>query len=507
MKSRFPILFLSILLLVVACQPAGPQGTLTIALSAEAESLDPFFTYQAAGYSYAANIFDNLVERNFAGEFVPGLATEWTIVDDTTVQFKLRQGVTFHPSSQFPNGEPFTAESVIFTVERMQDETVNSGARNNFLSIDFVEVVDDFTVLFHLNRPDGTLFENLSAGNLPMLPPVYFEEVEAEGFALHPVGTGPFKFVSWSRDEALTLEANENYWTGSYKGLPLVKTLIFRPITEATTRFSELQTGGAQIIQDLLPDQVAQAESAGLVVVPRETGQYAYVFLTTDVEGPLADSRVVQALNLGVNVEGIISTVLGGFGSRIASPIGPVSFGHNPEVDPYPYDLEQAQALLADAGFADGFDMTMDICTCDPLDPIQAVVGELANLGINVTLNPLELAQFNDNWIARTQNPMWFARWGGSPDPASIVFFAACDGFISRYCNEEATALIHQAESTVDQEARAQIYRDLSQILHDDPLGLYLWTSTSLYGVSSKVQGFTPHVNLFIVASGVSVSQ
>ncbi|MBI2845163.1 MAG: ABC transporter substrate-binding protein [Chloroflexi bacterium] len=503
MNSRYPILFLgALVLIVVACSPtpAGPQGTLTIALSAEAESLDPFFTYQAAGYSYAANIFDNLVERNFNGEFVPGLATEWTVVDDTTVQFKLRQGVTFH------NGEAFTAESVKFTVQRMLDEEVNSGARNNFLSIDFVEVVDDFTVLFHLNRPDGALFENLAAGNLPMLPPVYFEEVEAEGFALNPVGTGPFKFVSWTRDEALTLEANENYWSGSYKGMPLVQTLIFRPITEATTRFSELQTGGAQIMQDLLPDQTAQAESAGLRVVPRETGQYAYVFLTADVEGPLADPQVRQALNYGVNVEGIISTVLGGFGSRIASPIGPVSFGHNPDVAPYTYDLEMARSLLAEAGFADGFDITMDICTCDPLDPIQAVAGELANLGINVTLNPLELAQFNDNWIARTQSPMWFARWGGSPDPASIVFFAACDGFISRFCNEEATALIHQAESTVDQNARAQVYRDLSQILHDDPLGIYLWTATSLYGVRAEVQGFTPHVNLIIVASNVSVS-
>lgn len=480
--------------------PAGPQGTLTVALSAEAESMDPFFVYQQAGRSVMEALFDTLVGRDFDGATVPGLATDWEIVDDTTLEFHLREGVTFH------NGEPFTADAVKFTIERILDEEVNSALRSNYLSIESVEVVDDYTVRLSLAQPDGTIFDRLA--ELYILAPEYTQASGGEFIATNPVGTGPFSFVEWVPDDHVTLAANPDYYEGGWKGQPQVAEVVFRPITEASTRVSELIAGGVDIVQDLPPDQIEGVTQSGLEVSSSTTPNQTYVFVTADdPESPFSNQLVRQAINHAVDVETIVDSLFAGFGERIASPIGPASLGYSPDVEPYAYDPAQAQALLDEAGFGDGLSVTMDVTTADPLDPALAVAGQLSDVGIEVEIRELELAQFNDNWVSKAQSPMWRARWGSSPDPHSIELFSSCAGFITRYCNEEATELINAAKSTLDQQERAEIYSQLSQILHDDPVGIYLWTTTQHVGLSSEVQDFDPHVSLSIIVSGVSLDR
>jgi peptide/nickel transport system substrate-binding protein len=481
--------------------PAPPfAGTLTVGLSADAESMDPFYVNQAAGWSVVQAVFDHLIDRSFEGDLVPGLALSWTAVGTSTLEFELRQGVTFH------NGEPFDAQSVKFTVERMlADEQAPN--RSKFTAIDAVEIVDDYTVRLHLNRPDGTLFDSLTS-RLAMLPPVYFEEVGAEGFTAAPVGSGPFKFVEWRPDDHITLAANASYWDGSYKGQPQVEKVVFRPIPEAATRLAELQTGGIDIMQDLSTDQIAAVESADMTVVPYEAFQLAYIFFIAD-DGtvPTHDVRVRQALNYAVDVDAIIENLLGGYGSRIASPIGPGYLGYNPDVAPYPYDPDKARELLVEAGYPDGFETTLDITTADRMHVIEAVAGYLSEVGVEATIQEFEMGQFNQNWMERTQSMLWAARWGNTPDPQSIGLFASCTGWISRYCNEEVTALLDSAQATLDQDERAQLYSAASQLMHDDPLAIYLSTSTQIYGLGARVQGFRPSPILAIIVSGVSVSE
>jgi peptide/nickel transport system substrate-binding protein len=461
-----------------------PQPTeLVIGLSADVESLDPFFVNQAAGWSVVHALFDHLIERDFAGDLVPGLAESWDVVDEQTLRFHLRHGVTFH------NGEPFDAEAVRFSVERMltEEEAPN---RSKFTAIDSVEVVDDYTVLFHLNRPDGTLFDSLTS-RLAMLPPRYFQEVGPEGFAAAPVGTGPFRFVEWVPDDHLTLVANENYWEGSYKGRAAVDVVTFRPIPEAATRVNELLVGGVDIIQDVPPDQIDDLEAAGLTVVTDEAYQLQYVFFVADDPSlPTYDIRVRQALNYAVDVDTIIATVGNGIGSRIASPIGPGYLGYDPTVTPYPYDPALARQLLAEAGYPDGFQTTLDVT--DRTEVVEAVAGYLADVGVNVTIQEFELGQFNQNWMNRTQSMLWAARWGNTPDPQSIEMFASCNGWISRYCNEEVTAHLEAARDTLDQERRAAEYAAASRLLHDDPLAIYVSTTAQIYGLRPGVQGFRP---------------
>jgi peptide/nickel transport system substrate-binding protein len=478
---------------------APPEPTeLRIGISVDVESMDPFFVNQAAGWSVVHALFDHLVERDFDGNIVPGLALSWTVVDTATLEFILREGVTFH------NGEPFTADSVKFSVERMlaEEEAPNRG---KFTAIDGVEIVDDYTVRLLLNRPDGTLFDSLTS-RLAMLPPQYFEEVGAEGFAAAPVGTGPFTFVEWMPDDHVTLAANEGYWEGSYKGKAMVDTVVFRPIPEEATRAAELEAGGVQIIQDVFPDQIDNLEAAGLVVVADEAFQLQYVLFVTDDETlPTYDVKVRQALNYAVDADAIIENLLAGIGSHIASPIGPGYLGYNPDVTPYPYDPDKARELLAEAGYADGFETQMDVS--QRTDALEAVTGYLAEVGVDATIQEYELGQFNQNWMDRTQSMIWAARWGNTPDPQSIELFASCNGWITRYCNEDVTMHLEAARDTLDQDARAEHYAAASQLMHDDPLGIYLWTSAQIYGMSSGVENFQPSPLLAIIVSGISLSE
>jgi peptide/nickel transport system substrate-binding protein len=485
----------------VEVPPPSFAGTLTVGLSADAESMDPFFVNQAAGWSVVHAIFDHLIARDFEGNLVPGLALSWTTVGTSTLEFELRQGVTFH------NGEVFDADSVKFSVERILAEEVEAPNRSKFTAIESVEIVDETHVRFILNRPDGTLLDSLT-NRLALLPPGYFEAVGAEGFAAAPVGTGPFKFVEWMPDDHVTLTANENYWDGSYKGQPQVETVIFRPIPEAATRLAELQTGGIDLMQDLGTDQIATVESAGMTVVADEAFQLAYVFFIADDESlPTHDVRVRRALNYAVDVDAIVENLLGGHGSRIASPIGPGYLGYDPNVEPYAYDPERALDLLAEAGYADGFETTLDVTSAGRSDVIEAVAGYLGQVGVEATLQQFELGQFNQNWMERAQSTLWAARWGNTPDPQSIGLFASCTGWISRYCNEEVTALLDRAQATLDQDERARLYAEASQLLHDDPLAIYLSTSVQVYGIGTRVQGFRPSPHLAIIVSEVSVSE
>ncbi len=478
----------------------GPQGALTIALSAEAESLDPYFVYQQAGASIVEALFDTLLSRGFDGEIVSGLAESWRILDNTTIELALRGGVSFH------NGEPFNADSVKFSIERILDEELNSGLRSNYTFIESVSVVDELTVRLHLNRPDGTVFDRLT--ELYILPPGHTTEYGDEFIASNPVGTGPFKFVEWVRDDHLTLKANPDYWEGSWKGKPLVETVVFRPITEASTRVAELIVGGADIVQDLPPDQVRVVEQAGKRVSSSPTPNQTYFFVTADnPESPFNDVAVRRAINFAVDIESIIENLLGGYGVRIASPIGPSVLGYDPEVMPYRYDPVEARRLLAEAGYADGFSIVMDVATADMTDEALAVVGQLAEVGIRVQIRELELAQFNESWVSRSQSPIWRARWGTSPDPASIESFLSCEGSISRYCDAEITELIQEANSTLDQEERAGIYGQISRLTHENPVGIYGWTTTQLVGLASDVDGFRPHVSLAIIASNISLDR
>lgn len=500
MPRTLPRLLLVVILLLAlpsfASQPrttaAQSSNTLVIDTTAEAESLDPALVAQASGFSVVNSIFDNLVERDYSGALVPMLAESWTFPDANTIEFKLRQGVSFH------NGEPFNAASVKFSIERLLDPNLNSPLRGGWPQTwQGIEIIDDYTVRFHFSAPEATIFDTL-AQSAAMVPPVYYSANSEDVLAANPVGTGPFTFVESVRDDHTTLTANPNYWgVDTYKGSPQVQTVIFRPVPMASTRVSDLLNGTADMIFDVAPDDIdtLRGRSAdGFQVVTGNSAKLQFVeFMPKKATDPLADRRVRQALNMAVDVDSIVSNLFKGLGQRQSSPIMDNALGYDPSVTPYQYDPAAAKQLLADAGYPNGFSATMDLSNSDNPAAASAVIGQLAQVGVNVQSRTFDVGTFNTNWSQDKSGDMRMARWGGLQDPANFLnFTTVCGGFLADQfaCDQDATNLAKQAAATFDQDARAGVYSQIARLLHDDPMGIYMSNVLSVYGVGPRVQGW-----------------
>jgi peptide/nickel transport system substrate-binding protein len=544
-QVRVPtVLSVAFLLLAAACGPAAsslpsvggslpagasPSGsgvTLTIGLSADAESMDPYRVYQNAGFSVMYAIFDTLVTIAPDGSLGPGLADSWTAPDDKTLEIKL------HPGVQFQDGEAFDASAVRFSLDRIADidpatnkaypvgdtRRLNSAFASNFASLDSVEVVDPLTVKLHLKQPDSGLLGNL--GTLQMVPPQYYAQVGAAGFALKPVGTGPFKFVEWVKDDHITLEANPGYWN-SPRGKPLVARVIFRPIPDVATRISELATGGIQIMEDLPPDQAAQVKAAGDRAVHESDAHSIAIWLTTDRGGnlaknpgdqataiaALANPAVRRALNMAIDRKTLVSTILDGYGEPMNSLWVTGDKGFDPSLPAIAFDPAGARQILAQQGYPNGFAVNMDICTCDSSAIFEAIAGMLANVGVQVTLKPAELTQFNDAWGKGDTNPMRGARLGFPVDPnTELYLWLYSKGYLSRYNDPQVDALINQQAGLPADNygpARVAILRQIAVQAQQDPPAIFLVGQGSLYGTVGKgltwqpnVQGYIPVVNV-----------
>ena len=484
-----------------AATPSGPTGKLTMGMSAEIESPHPYLAFQIVGISARMNMFDNLVDYNFEGKLVPGLAESWT-VDGLTVRFKLRQGVKFH------NGEDFNADAVKASLEHLRNANLKSPAASNMAAVQEFKVVDPYTVDMILSRIDAGIFDVL-ANNFSILPPAYIKSVGNAGFIAKPVGSGPYKFVEWVKDDHLTMEANESYWTGGYKGKPAVKTLVFRPIINAASRVAELRAGGVDWIQDVPPDQVAALKGAGFNVVTSKTPVVQYIYFNTmsDAGAKLKDVRIRLAMNYAVDMNTIIRTVLQGYGRPLSGGITDLTMGYNSDVKPFTQDQAKAKQLLADAGVTGGLDYDMDITTSIKSDVAEAVIAQLAQVGIRVKLNPLPTAVYNDRWVKKQLSPLYFNTWSTFTDPALLDLLAGCKGFLSSFCSQDAQKYLDQGGSTLDQAQREPAYKQAVAAFVKDPFAIYLNSNDALTGMSAKVLGFKPHGDTYIIGTRVTVKQ
>jgi peptide/nickel transport system substrate-binding protein len=339
----------------------------------------------------------------------------------------------------------------------------------------------------------------------------YYQSVGQAGFISKPIGTGPFKFVSWAKDDRVTMEANTDYWSGSYKGKPLVKTLVFRGIPTAATRVAELKAGSADIVQDLPPDQFDPLKSAGFNVVENKSPVYNWAFFNTgstaEAAKPLKDTRVRQAMNMAVDTATIIKTVLGGHSRQLAAGITDLTDGYSADLKPFAFDQAKAKQLLADAGYPNGFTIDADVSNTAKQDVPQAIVAQLGQVGIKVNLTALPTDVFNDRWVKRTMDPMYFVTWNTFTHPALLDLLAGCKGFISSFCNNDAQKFLDQGGATLDQAAQTAAYAQAEKVLATDPFGIYISADNALYGLSSKVSGWKAHGITVVLGTNTTVNK
>ena len=474
--------------------------SVTISQGTDAASLDPQLQNDAFSTSILSNIFDTLIYRNADLELEPGLATSWELVDDTTWQLSLREDVTFH------NGEVFDAEDVKFTLERPFDEALGSPLTGRFSVLEGVDIVDDYTVLVKTNEPYPLLPARLSEWF--MLPKDYFEATDQATLSINPVGTGAYTFVEWVKDDHLSLTANEEYW----RGAPEVKEVTFRPIPELSTRVAALQSGDVDLVTNVPAFRQDELSASGdLEVRPVPSTFFQYVALDGTKNPVLADKRVRQAIQYATNVPEIVEFLFAGSAEQVAVPLAYGTFGLDESLEPYPYDVEKAKALLTEAGYPDGISFTLDAPVgryAQDKETAEALVGQWAAAGIDVTLNinewSVQLTKYRDGDALEEAH---FMGWGTSTFDADDVLFG---GFArqpnkNNYVNEELIKLITQARSSMDPDLRKDLYAQAQAIIYDEIPWLALFQQVDLYGVRADLD-WKPRPDQKIEARTISLS-
>jgi peptide/nickel transport system substrate-binding protein len=488
--------------------PAGPSGTLTVALTTFPNSLDMATTAERNAENAAVQLYDSLVWINDEGRVVPALAESWEVSEDgTEYTFHLRQGVTFH------NGEPLTADAVVFSWQRGSQPDMEWSDR--WLRASSVEAIDENTVRITTESPDPLLLRVISQ-NWAIVPPQYIAEVGEDGFNEHPVGTGPFRFVEWTRGDRVVYEANPDYWDPEY---PRIQNLIFRSIPESSTRVAAIQTGEVDIVTRLSAEEAQQLEGVeGIHVISYPVDRVYYIAfnnLTTGVGTPvgdLANPQVRQAMNYAVDRQAIVDALFGGNGRLATGLISSSDLGYSTDLQPYPYDRDMARQLLADAGYPDGFEIGMacpqgaythfeEVC--------EAIAEDLRDVGITVDLQLMESGAFWDLEAAKQLPPLFGDSWSertGEALPRLIGALAGPNASYSSWSDPEIDRLLAEIGQTVDEEARVALYEELGQYMYDNPPFIYLYEPVTFEAVSDRVQGYLPRGAEDYYLKGVTVT-
>src|SRR5438067_3270773 len=313
----------------------GRRGELVAGLSERMLTLDPANHYSISSTSVHRHMFDPLVDVTNDSKFVPALAESWRAVTDTTWRFTLRKGVTFH------DGTPFNADSALFTLRRVKDNTklIKSFV---YQDIESVEKDGDYSVVVTSKRPFGSLPAHLTM--LGMLPPHAAKNEEA--FFQKPVGTGPFRFTSWTHGDHIVLAANPTYWK---PGVPRVEKVTFRFIPELSTRAAGLRAGEIHVVDRVTPDLVETLKSSRGVKVFDVPAVEAQRWIFQLAKEPVKDRRLRQAISLAIDRNVIIRTCCWATGGRWTAPSRPGLLGHT-SLPRKPYDPEKARQILKQAG-------------------------------------------------------------------------------------------------------------------------------------------------------------
>lgn len=479
---------------------AQGSGTLTIAQGLDPRGLNPLDGTAAQEHNVSTQIVQKLLMYNPEGVVIPYLAESWEQLDDTTLQIKLRDGVAF------TNGEPFDAEAAKFSIGLLMEATSYSRYTTDF---DSVEVVDPLTFNLISKGPSAAILATVARGSW-MLPPAYYQEVGPDEFAQKPIGTGPFKLKEWVKDDHVTLEANPDYWEGA----PGVQEVIFRPLPEPASRVAALEAGDVDIIIDLsLPDVERVDGTDGISASTVDGMRLMSLTMAKIQEGPFEDVRVRQAICYGLDVPTIIEAVFAGRALQLQGQLAtPAYFGYTDQITAYPFDPEKGKALLAEAGYPDGFDFDFQYTSgryAQDKEVGEIIAQELeANLGIRANQMVLESGDFLDQLTALTLGPMFYSGSLTIPELYFQLSTDLCEGAsYSYFCNEEYDATLRKAVTTVDDEARLALYADTSKIAHEDPPRAWLFAPQDAYGVRDRVVDFAPRPDQWLDLRKVSVSE
>ncbi|MDQ3914744.1 MAG: ABC transporter substrate-binding protein [Actinomycetota bacterium] len=487
--ARCAGLALVLAITVAACVGDGQGGDgeggaaesqLTLAVGAHPSTADSFFDNSLIARAVYVPIYDSLF-RPIEGEMVPRLAEEWTWLNDTTLEIQLREGVTFH------DGEEFDAEALKWNIDTLIElgaEAVNADA---VATIDRVEVVDSHTVNLHLSTPDGGLIGLLSAVFIQS-PSAY--ESDPQEYARAPVGTGPFRVVEWRQDETITMEAFEDHW----EGVPQVDRLVIRSITEPGSRVAAIQAGEVDISYDIQAEQAERLQDeAGIEIVNAGLGQVLVLYLRNNQGDPVEDPRVRRAIAHALDVEALGNGLLGDYAQPASGALNTSDvLGHVADLEPYPYDPDQAKQLLTEAGYADGLEVEFATTSgryAKDREAAEAVAAQLEQVGISVDLRVMESGAWLEDLFASKMPSLYTMGLTSAPRYDAASNYDVICGQIRAADDDQLCDLDDRQRATSDQDERRRILQKMARRVYDRTYAINLYQLPGIYAVSSAVEG------------------
>jgi peptide/nickel transport system substrate-binding protein len=517
MKSRnwnWLAVLVMLALIGSACAPPAPQateaaggGTVVVGLQAEPVTLD---AQQMSDYNSTRagrNIFDALLHfKDESTEVEPALAESWDISDDGKVYtFKLRQGVKFH------DGTDFNADAVVFSYERQIDPDHPFHDTGEFAYADFtfglvdkIEKVDDFTVRITLKEPFAPFLSNMAMHSATIVSPAAVEKYGRD-FSKNPVGTGPFKFVSWTPGVEIVVEKNKDYWGGA----PTVDKVVYRPIIDDQARLNELEAGSVDFIVNIPPDDLARLKADERFTTVEQAGMHTWYVVFNCQKPPFDDVRVRQAFNYAVDRQAIVEGILQNTGTLATGPLPPVLWSYTSEVPGYEFNPEKAKQLLTEAGIEDGLSLSFWVPTSgsgmqQPVAMGQAVQADLKKVGIDLQLETFEWGTYLDKTIvedAETLPELFEMSWiGDNGDPDNFLYILLSgdqypsNGFNLGHCkDDEVDEILREARTTLDQDKRTELYIQAQKKLVEDAFWLPIDHETQIVVMKNSIKNFKLH--------------
>jgi peptide/nickel transport system substrate-binding protein len=535
-KKTVAVTFLFLTLLLAACAQAEPipearedsaapvatsaptteERTIFVGLSYAPTSLDPGDHRDRHSETVIRNMFDGLVTRDTRSGVHLELAEDMNWLDEQTLEIRLRQGVLFH------DGVEMTADDVVFTFNRIIQENVieypephSSPRRALIAPLESIEKNDAYTVVMHFSDPWPSALQMLV--HQQIVPKHYLEEVGTQGFVEHPIGTGPFKFVSADSDlKEIVLERFDDYCGGAPDLPPVgpacVNRVVFRVIPDALTRVAALRVGEVDIIQAVPLDLVEILAGSPDIQVRTAPGTQPKWVEMNVTSPPFDDVRVRQALNYAVDKQRIIDEIYDGRAVALPGPLSPFNNFVNKDLEPYPYDPEKALDLLAEAGWTDsdgdgildmdGKPFAFTIDTLAEWRPLaEAVAGQFEAIGVDASIRIWELSIIKPQLLAGDRMA-YLEDWGDSAFDPVGHFEAKWHGHLegqlygrgnfSGYNNERVNELIQMGEVTANPAKRQRIYDEAQEIVYKEAPAVFLILPEEIEAASVRIQNWEP---------------
>jgi dipeptide transport system substrate-binding protein len=474
---------------------AGAQAkTLVYCIEGSPENFNPMINTTGTTFDANLPIYNRLLEfRQGSTEVQAGLAEKWDVsADGKTFTFHLRHGVKWQSNKTFKPTRDFNADDVIFSFERQWKDSnpyhkVSGGNYSYFGDMGFdkllvsIDKLDPYTVRFVLNAPQAPFLADLAMDFASIQSKEYADALlktgKPETIDQEPIGTGPFEFVAYSKDSTIRYRAFPGYWGTK----PKLDTLVFAISTDPAVRLAKLRANECQVSAYPNPADLPSIREDKNLQLMSQPGLNIGYLAFNNTKAPYTDKRVRQAINMAIDRKAILTAIYQGSGEQAKNLIPPTMWSYNKSVQDYPYDPAKAKALLAEAGFPNGFETTLwAMPVSRPYNPdarrmAEMMQSDLAKVGITAKIVSYEWGEYRKR-VQNAEHDMALMGWtGDNGDPDNFFIpLAGCNaakqgnGSASKFCYQPFEDLIQKAVTTIDQAERAKLYEQAQVIMHEE---------------------------------------